>query len=202
MITLGLDTTGSACTAAIVNSGQILASASDIIGRGHAERLAPMVADMMNQAQITTQDITRIAVCTGPGSFTGQRVALSFAKGMALPRNIPVIGLSALEIMAATADPQARRRIAALVDVRRGQSCWAGFDKGKAITPPVTLETGAAEAAIEKFAPDDLIRDTAINGPILAWLAEHRTPQDAPAVPLYSRPPDAKLPGGVTLKPV
>ena len=87
MLTLGLDTTGKACSAALVDEGRIIAHASEPIGRGHAERLAPLVKDMIYKAGRNVSDISRVGVCTGPGSFTGQRVALSFAKGEPVSTN-------------------------------------------------------------------------------------------------------------------
>ena len=127
MIALSVDTTGRACTAALVDGGRILASRSDDIGRGHDAHLAPMVAEMLDAAKVTLADISRIAVCTGPGSFTGQRVGLSFAVGLALPRNIPILGFSCFDVWAAEADANAAQNILTVVDVRRGQLCWAYY---------------------------------------------------------------------------
>jgi len=152
MLTLGLDTTGKACAAALVDEGRIIAHRSEDIGRGHAERLAPLVQELIYNAGRNVGDVSRVAVCTGPGSFTGQRVALSFAKGFALPRKLPVIGLSSLEIWAREVDPE----------------------QNKLVAPISTI--------------------------LLGWLSQHETPQSAPATPLYSRGPDAKLPGGVSPK--
>lgn len=198
MLTLGLDTTGKACSAALVDDGRIIAHASEPIGRGHAERLAPLVKDMIYKAGRNVSDISRVGVCTGPGSFTGQRVALSFAKGFALPRKLPVIGMSSLEIWARETDPEQNKFVVSAADVRRGELCWAAWKNGKPEITPVTHKTEEAETFIEALAPDIILRDKPISTVILAWLAQHETPMTAPALPLYSRGPDAKLPGGVT----
>ena len=200
MLTLGLDTTGHACSAALVDEGRIIAHISEPIGRGHAERLAPLVKDMIFHAGRNVSDISRLAVCTGPGSFTGQRVALSFAKGFALPRKLPVIGLSALEVWARQADPEHSKLVVSAADVRRGEICWAAWRNGECVITPVTQKTDEAEVMIEALNADIIQRDRPISTIILAWLAQHETPKSAPAVPLYSRPPDAKLPGGVKPK--
>ena len=200
MLTLGLDTTGKACSAALVDEGRIIAHQSDPIGRGHAERLAPLVHDMIYNAGRNIRDVSRVAVCTGPGSFTGQRVALSYAKGLALPRKLPVIGLSALEIWAREADPEQNKLIVSVADVRRGELCWAAWKNGEAVISPVTQKTAEAEVMIEALNPDHIMRDAPISTVILAWLSQHETPQTAPASPLYSRAPDAKLPGNVSPK--
>lgn len=199
MLTLGLDTTGKACSAALVDEGRIIAHRTDNIGRGHAEHLAPMVQDIIYRAGRNISDISRLGVCTGPGSFTGQRVALSFAKGFALPRKIPVIGLSSLEIWAREADPERNKTIISVADVRRGELCWAVWRNGQCEIAPVTQKADEAEALIDVIGADAIIRDAPISTILLAWLAQDETPQSSPATPLYSRAPDAKLPGGLML---
>ncbi len=209
MLTLGLDTTGAYCTAALLNGAVCLSQTSEHMGRGHAERLAPMVQDMLSEANVAPRRIERIAVCTGPGSFTGLRVALAFAKGFALPFKIPVIGLSALEIMAAEADPEKVLSVAAVMDVRRGQLCWAHYVRGEEITPPVTQDRETAIKIIRGLGADKVVGDgsdiagtpgtiTHVSGAVLAAAAQSRRPADYPATALYSRAPDAKLPGGLT----
>ena len=197
MLTLSLDTTGAACACALVDGGRILASSSERIGRGHAERLAPMARDCLAATSLTIPDIERIAVCSGPGSFTGLRVALAFAKGLALPRKIPVIGLSALQVHAARHDPERQRRILSFTDVRRGELCFQLFEGGAPLTPAITQK--AAEARAFMAAQDAFVTELtgSISAPLLGWLAMDVDPQLYPAKPLYSRPPDAKLPGGI-----
>ena len=199
MIALALDTTGRACTAALVSEGGLIARRRDEIGRGHDAHLAPMVADMFKGVGLTMGDISRIAVCTGPGSFTGQRVGLSFARGLALPRKIPVLGFSCFDVWAAQHDPECARNILTVADVRRGQLCWAYYEKGRIKTAPRTDDVEAAELAFKALSPHQHIKDIAISGPVLGWLGLDRPPADYPAAPLYSRPPDAKLPGGKSL---
>lgn len=200
MLTLGLDTTGKDCSAALVDEGRIIAHQSDPIGRGHAEHLAPLVQKMIFNSGRNIKDISRVAVCTGPGSFTGQRVALSYAKGLALPRKLPVIGISALEIWAREADPEQTKLVVSVADVRRGELCWAAWKNGKSVISPVTHKTIEAEVMIEALNPDIVVRDAPISTILLAWLAQHETPETAPASPLYSRAPDAKLPGNASSK--
>lgn len=197
---LALDTTGAQCSAALCDRANILAFKAENIGRGHAERLAPMVAELLSAAKLSATSIDKIVVCTGPGSFTGLRVALAFAKGFALPRRLPVVGLSSLAVWASQKDPESIGRIAAAADVRRGQICWAGFEKGVQTRPPVTQDEKTARAYIAAFKPDHIIEDGLVDTRILAWLGAGLSPQDYPALPLYSRPPDAKVAGGKTPK--
>jgi len=197
MIVLGLDTTGAHCSVAIVDEARILARISENIGRGHAERLAPMVNEALEQAGLKPADIDKLAVCTGPGSFTGLRVALAFAKGFALPRNLPVIGLSSLAIWAAQSDPEAVKKIAVISDVRRGELCWAAIFKGEVVQAPITEKADIARQNISRLKPAIVLEDPPLLASVLAWLAVELDPADYPAAPLYSRPPDAKLPGGL-----
>ena len=210
MIVLALDTTGPWCSAALVDEARVRAQKSEKIGRGHAERLAPMVSEIMAKANLSPTDIDRISVCTGPGSFTGLRVALAFAKGFALPGKTPVIGLSALEVLAAQIDPHKENRIVSVMDVRRGELCWAAYEKGQEIHRPVTQPVEEAKAAIKSLSFDRMVGDGVphfgqenpvahLSAPALAWLSQNLTAQTHPAAPLYSRDPDAKLPGGITL---
>ena len=84
MRVLALDSTGPYCTAALCDSAKVLAYKTEKINRGHAERLAPMVKELLAYTNLQSLDVDRLAVCTGPGSFTGTRVALAFAKGLSL----------------------------------------------------------------------------------------------------------------------
>lgn len=206
MIALGLDTTGGHCTAALVDFERVHTEISENIGRGHAERLTPLVQEVLTKSGIKNEDIGKIGVCTGPGSFTGLRVGLAFAKGFALPRKIPVIGISALEILATQSQAE---RVLSVMDVRRGEICWALYEKGTAVRPPLTQSVETALAEIRALSYDDIVGDgchffsktsqhTHVSGSVLARLALSYTVKTHPPVPLYSRAPDAKLPGGIT----
>jgi len=194
---LGLDTTGAYCSVAVVDTAKILAYKSENIGRGHAERLAPMVEEVLAEAGLSAKDIDKIAVCTGPGSFTGLRVALAFAKGFALPRKLPVVGLSSLAIWAAQEDPAGQKKVVSIADVRRGELCWSAVFNGIVAEETITQKAEAAREIIAKLNPDIIIEDDIVDARRLAWLGADLSPADYPAQPLYSRGPDAKLPGGI-----
>src|SRR5215813_5346925 len=102
MRVLAIDTALEACSAAVfdTNSG-IAASETRGMARGHAEQLMPLVARVMNKAGLEFAELDRIAVTTGPGSFTGLRVGISAARGIALAAGKPAIGLSTLAGFAA-----------------------------------------------------------------------------------------------------
>lgn len=194
---LGLDTTGPHCSVALVDTAKVLAYKSENIGRGHAERLAPMVAEVLAEAGLSAKDVDKLAVCTGPGSFTGLRVALAFAKGFALPRKLPVVGLSSLAIWAAQADPEGKKKVISIADVKRGELCWSAVFHGQAAEGSVTQKTEEARAMITKLNPDIILEDEIVDTRKLAWMGAELSPADYPAAPLYSRGPDAKLPGGI-----
>jgi len=198
MIVLGLDSTGPQCSVSLVDEASVLAHDARNIGRGHAEVLAGMAADLFAAAKITPADVDRLAVCTGPGSFTGLRVALSFAKGFALPRSLPIIGIDALEVTARGLDPVGDQKLAVSQDVRRGEFFFAVFEKGRTLSPPRAMLQGELEQQA-RDAQIDTIHDVRVDTRILAWLAMTCDPEDYPAEPLYSRGPDAKLPGGKSL---
>ena len=205
-ITLGIDTTGAWCSTALVDDAGILAKSAQKIGRGHAEKLADMVQDVLRQAGIKPADIDKISVCTGPGSFTGLRVGLSFAKGFALPHNIPVVGLSALQIWALNADPECGETVLAVADARRGEIMSQIFENGQAVQKPFLsmvgeltkipdIIVGGGAELLGADANDDYVCPAQ-----LAWLGAEMTPETSPANPLYHRAADAKLPGGKSPK--
>lgn len=197
MIILGLDTTGAHCSAALVNQTDVLAHKSEEIGRGHAERLAPMVLEVLAEANLTAADVTKLSVCTGPGSFTGLRVALAFAKGFALPRKLPVVGIDALEVSAKMiASSHDDHLIGVLRDIRRNEVFYGNYSWGVPLEPPRAMSITEAEAEADILQASIYEADN-IDTRVLAKLAIDKSSENYPAVPLYSRAPDAKLPGGI-----
>lgn len=194
MLVLGLDTTGPACSAALVDDAIVLAHISEPMTRGHAERLAPMAQEVLLRAGKAPSQIDRIAVCTGPGSFTGQRVAISFAKGFALPRKIPVVGVNALQVMAQhVLHKDGETRAVMLRDIRRDQVFAGAYRHGLPIGTPRAMSADEAQH-MAKTQNAKIYDAGQIDTRVLAWIAADLNPQDYPAAALYSRPPDAKLP--------
>src|SRR5579871_4781890 len=103
MLILAIDTALDACAAAILDTGpgRLIAQASQAMKRGHAEALMPLLAGVMKEAGLPFAAPDRVAVTTGPGSFTGLRVGLSAARGIALAANKPAVGLTTLSAYAA-----------------------------------------------------------------------------------------------------
>jgi tRNA threonylcarbamoyladenosine biosynthesis protein TsaB len=208
MVVLGLDTCLAACSVALFEDGVVRAHAREEMARGHQERLAPMVRAVMAEAGAPFAALDRVAVTVGPGSFTGLRVGLAFAKGLAAALGVPVVGVGVLEALAA----EAGGLVAAAVDARRDQLYLQVFEGGRPLMAPDVLELGAAAARVAEIAGGrpltligsgaPLLADVAPGATVLtppgadarqvARLGASRTP--APPRPLYLRAPDARLP--------
>lgn len=214
MIILALDTCLSACSAAVLRDGEALTSRVEVMARGHQERLADLTAEVLAQAGLTFQDLDRIAVTVGPGSFTGLRVGLAFAKGLGSALGVPVIGIGTLEAMGA---PLAKEPglVAVVLEAKRGQVYFQAFEGGQALTAPAGMEIDAARALLIDLSKTGavtlvgsgtdhlagltpnarVVRSDQVDPVHVARLAAVRPA--SPPRPLYLRAPDAKLPGGV-----
>ena len=111
MRVLAIDTALAACSAAVLDTAQggFIASESLPMVRGHAEALVSLIARVMQRGRLAFPDIDRIAVTTGPGSFTGLRVGISAARGIALAAGKPAFGVSTLSAYAAPHLPNDER---------------------------------------------------------------------------------------------
>src|SRR3954451_8635595 len=103
MLILAIDTALDACSAAVLDThaNKLIAQESQAMKRGHAEALMPLIARVMKASAIPFTSLDRVAVTRGPGSFTGLRVGLSAARGIALAAGKPVVGLTPLTAFAA-----------------------------------------------------------------------------------------------------
>jgi tRNA threonylcarbamoyladenosine biosynthesis protein TsaB len=208
---LALDTCVDACSVAVWADGRALAAISEPMQRGHQERLAPMVVEALAAAGLNPSQIDRIAVTTGPGSVTGLRVGLAFAKGLALALDRPCVGIGALEALALSAGDGF---VAACLDARRGRVYLQVFIDGRAVMAPDVLDTEVAAARIAELWTGGPARLVGSGAPliaqvlpgasvealatpdagVLARLAATREAGPAPR-PLYLRAPDARIPG-------
>jgi tRNA threonylcarbamoyl adenosine modification protein YeaZ len=138
---LCLDTALAACTVGVVQQGKIVAAKQELRARGHAERLIPMVQEVLLEAG---QPVVTAIVCTlGPGSFTGLRVALSAAQAFGLAWNCPVYGVSTLQAVAYAARETGTEKILVAHDAGRGQ-CYGQLFAADA-TALSGIETGDAD---------------------------------------------------------
>lgn len=152
MLLLAIDTAGPDCAVAVARAEArgtaILASAAERIGRGHAERLMPVMEQVLLDTDAAFSDLDRIAVTTGPGSFTGVRVGIAAARGLALALAVPAVGVGSLEAIALPAMHAEIRSgtVVAVLDARRGEVYALARDRS----------SGKLLIAAEAFTPDSL----------------------------------------------
>jgi tRNA threonylcarbamoyl adenosine modification protein YeaZ len=217
MRVLAIDTALAACSAAVldVDSITVLASERLPMVRGHAEALMPLVADVMRRADLAFTAIDRIVVTTGPGSFTGLRVGIAAARGIALAADKPAFGVSTLSAYAAPhlADDDTTPVIAA-IDARHDHVYLQVFGAaGRVVIAPRLAPlseavraaseapsrlVGSAAQAIADRLPNGApvpLRVDARDAPDIVWVARMGAvlPEgQSPPKPQYLRAPDAQ----------
>ncbi len=183
--------------------------------RGHAEALVPLIARVMKQSDMTFRDLDRIAVTTGPGSFTGVRVGLAAARGFGVATRLPVVGVSTLSVYAAPyLAGNGKSAVVAAIDARHGHVFLQVFGPGGQTVVSPQLAPLAEAIRVASAAPaylvgsaaravaDGLAKDAAPpravdprEAPDIVWVAQIGavTPetQSAPD-PQYLRAPDAQ----------
>lgn len=155
MIILAFDTSMRACSVALLSDTggtDSLTARFEERERGHAEALLPMITGILDEAGIGFDDIDRIAVTTGPGTFTGVRVGIAAARGLALATKAELVGSTSLAVMAETALKAMEkdiRHIAIASDARRGEVYFALYKaNGHCIHEPAALAPQAAAALL------------------------------------------------------
>jgi tRNA threonylcarbamoyladenosine biosynthesis protein TsaB len=124
VLILGLETSTSRSSVALVDHDRVVASAALGMPRRHGEFLAPAIGFCLEQAGVEPAQVTGVAVGLGPGLFTGLRVGIATAQAFAAARRLPVVGLSGLDVLAFQVR-YSRRLICATIDARRGELFWA-----------------------------------------------------------------------------
>jgi len=189
--------------------------------RGHAEALAPMVQRVMTAAGISFRALQRVGVTTGPGTFTGQRVGLAFARALGVALKVPVVGTTTLHAMAEEALTKAPERWSITVaDAKRSEVYLAAYAPGQktVVTPRLVFASEVVSAlsdAARVYGFSAVVAGTAaplLNGAMeaagyhivdsgvrqpnaifVARLTANAPHSQIPR-PLYLRPPDAKIP--------
>ena len=175
-LVLGFDTSAAHCAAALLSGERLLAARAEEMGRGQAERLIPLIEEVLAEAGHGWAELRRIGCGTGPGNFTGIRISVAAARGLALSLGIPAVGVTTFEAIR-LADPDAL----AAVPAPRGQVYLA--------RPGAATELVAAEDAGEaRFPPPPAEMARAIAA-VAARSAAH-----TPPAPLYLRAADAAPP--------
>ena len=198
---LAFDTSSAACTAALFDgSGTCIARRDEIIGRGHAERLVPMIAELLDG-----HTATRILVGVGPGSFTGIRVAIAAAHGLAIGWSAELFGMNSLALLAAGAGSDGP--VAAAIAGGHGELFVQSFD-GATLEPTSELRNAAPTAA-SRLASAPLVVGSGARLLVAArgsgeardlWpsaanaLKLPEAMRSLPPKPVYARAPDARVP--------
>jgi len=220
MLILAIDTALDACAAAVLDTeaGQLIAQESQAMKRGHAEALMPLIGRVIAASGTAFASLGRIAVTTGPGSFTGLRVGLSAARGIALAANIPVVGVTTLTAYAAPIVSQnAEHPVISVIDARHDHVYLQVVGgNGSALVRPCVAPmaealnacrfgaphvVGNAASLLAERWPSDAVPPVKVDmqsAPDIAWvgwLGAAVSPNTAPARPFYLRAPDAKPPG-------
>jgi tRNA threonylcarbamoyladenosine biosynthesis protein TsaB len=215
MRVLAIDTALAACAAAVLDTDHgIIASESLPMVRGHAEALIPLIARVMTRSDMTFRTLDRIAVTTGPGSFTGVRVGLAAARGFGVATGVPVVGVSTLSVYAAPyLAGNGKFPVVAAIDARHEHVFLQVFGPGgqTVVSPrlaPLSAAIRAASGApaylvgsAARAIADGLAKNAAPRAvdpreaPDIVWVAQIGavTPQTQSAPnPQYLRAPDAQ----------
>lgn len=197
---LAFDTSTAACTAALMEpDGTVVASRDEVIGRGHAERLVPMIEEMLDG-----HVPSRILVGVGPGSFTGLRVGIAAAHGMAIGWRVPLAGMNSLALLAASAPP-GEGKVAAALSGGHGELFVQSFDRKKMSASGPILNLSPQAAAMKVDAPlvvgsgAEALVEARHSGQALAILPSASQALQLPELlrmleckPIYARAPDAR----------
>ncbi len=180
---LAIDSTSGTCSVSILKNNDIIAYIEEKTVSNQAKRLVPMIEDALNQSRTQYSELSAIACTVGPGSFTGIRIGLATARAIGFAANIPVLGFSALEVLAFTEiEKQGETPILASLNAGKGEVIYQYFDNNLKETCPPTLS--GTHPMPTNYPRADL----------LARLAAKYPHHAVAPLPFYVRPPDAKLP--------
>jgi tRNA threonylcarbamoyladenosine biosynthesis protein TsaB len=210
---LGIETSTLRGSIALIEDERVVCVLEHAEPSAHAERILPLVARGLEQAGWSRDELQRIAVGIGPGSFVGLRVGIALAQGLGLGLGIPVIGVGSLRSLAAVVPPTYEGPRIALLDARRDELFAAVYAAdGQELLSPDAIPRAQAGALIARFPRDAVVVGEVAHGLDLAadrvWrgdrafpsadrtalLARALDPAEAPPLPLYCRGPGATLP--------
>ncbi len=205
---LAFDTSAAHCAAALLRDGQIVASAHEDMAKGQAERLMPLLQEVLDAGGVTYQDLDAIGVGIGPGNFTGIRISVAAARGLALSLGVPAVGVSTLEAMGFGQDAPVMCSLDARRDMFYTQTfnCDVARNAGPDLAgfEDIPFPNPKAEMPVIGHRADEIATRT--GGPVLAPLyplahaiarkaAMHMNDPDLPRpAPLYVRAADAAPP--------
>lgn len=209
MIVLAIDTAGIDCSAAVFDSsaGRLLSAVSEEIGKGHAERLMAVIDQALDEAAVELHAVGKIAVVIGPGSFTGIRVGVAAARGLALSLGIACVGVSTLETLGASyrAGSGSNNPVLVAMDAKREEIYAQAFAAdGTALIEAAALSAEDVDnlaASLSAELTGSWISKTGDRFDIgtVARIGASKDATGARPKPLYLRGPDAKPQTGFAL---
>lgn len=126
MTILGIETSTRQCSVALINETKLISEYRLSLERRHSERLLPLIDTLLKEACLSLSDLSGIAVAIGPGSFTGLRVGLATAKGLAIGRGVPILSIPTLAVLAAPLR-HAKAVVVPMIVARKDEVYWALF---------------------------------------------------------------------------
>jgi tRNA threonylcarbamoyladenosine biosynthesis protein TsaB len=144
---LALDTATEACSVALLIQGEVVGLFREV-GRGHAEHILAMIDSVLGEARVALSDLDAVVASVGPGAFTGVRISVSVAQGLAFGADLPVIPVTTLEALAWQRMEAGARRVLACMDARMGEVYWGCFeaDAGRGLVASGTAGVASAGA--------------------------------------------------------
>ena len=213
---LVIDSAGGACSVALWRDGAAVATRRLVTDRGHAQHLAPLVAAVLGEGG--RDELDAVVATTGPGSFTGLRVGLALAHGVALASGVPALGISSFAVHAAAAQAAAGQALLVAIDSRRDELFLQGFGDDLAGEPfaatpaaiaerlrgrserPIAIAGDAARQLAEALSDAGVAAEIRADGPADAAVAAMVAAgllaaggQLPPARPVYLRAPDVTI---------
>lgn len=151
MLILGIDTSTKVCSVALYDTEKgILGEMNISVAKNHSNLILLLIDQLFSMTETTIEEVQRIAVGMGPGSFTGIRIGMAIAKGLAIGKNMEIVAISGLEALASTCQTEAR--IFSLIDARKERVYYQVFD-GK--TPLCEPQDAKLDEVLEKYQGKD-----------------------------------------------
>jgi len=201
---LAIDTATGPCSVALWADGRVVGSLNDNTSSAQSARLLPMIEKLLGQCCVSYGSLTSVACTTGPGSFTGIRVGLAAARGIAFATKIPSIGFTTLEVMAFAA--RGKSPVLTALTAGKGEWYYQGFSS--TLAPLFAPRVGPPEEVVTSVPKGSLFAGNIAQIPVgfmatgvtvptasaLVTLAAEAGENKPPLLPFYIRPPDAIIP--------
>lgn len=187
MISLGIHTAGPFCGVAILKDGEIVAEQETAMRRGHDQFLPGIVEETAKTSGVNLMELSSVSVCVGPGSFTGIRIGVAFARGLALSNNVKAIGVSSLEALLGK-PPKTNTLVLLPAKIRPPDlTFWAQHFNDEGLSDPIELSAYDVQSYVEggaKIVANNEAAETLLG--ILPGVEVERAEAKAAGVPLWA----------------